>query len=69
MGSGTRCRPANRVSQFPVRPLILPVFLVAGALATRAADNPGIVKGSDQFELSIELNFLRSKAKLVSGYL
>ena len=50
MGSGTKCRPANLVSQLPMRLLILAVFLVAGALATRAVDNPGIVKGTDQFE-------------------
>ena len=50
MGSGTKCRPANLVSQLPMRLLILAVFLFAGALATRAVDNPGIVKGTDQFE-------------------
>ena len=40
------------VSQLPTRVLILPVFFlaVAVAVATRAADAPGIVKGTDQFE-------------------
>src|ERR1700755_993414 len=33
-----------------MRALILSAFFLAGALATRAADNPGIVKGTDQFE-------------------
>ncbi len=40
------------VFQLPARVLILPVFFlaVAVAFATRAADAPGIVKGTDQFE-------------------
>src|SRR5438046_9361922 len=38
------------VSQLPTRVLILPVFFLAAAVATRAADAPGIVKGTDQFE-------------------
>jgi len=40
------------VSQLPTRVLILPVFFlaVAVAVATRAADAPGIVTGTDQFE-------------------
>jgi transglutaminase-like putative cysteine protease len=33
-----------------MRFLILPIFFLAGAVASRAADNPGIVKGTDQFE-------------------
>src|SRR2546430_5795265 len=33
-----------------MRLLILPALLLALAVATRAADNPGIVKGTDQFE-------------------
>src|SRR6266705_2595577 len=33
-----------------MRLLILPVFLLSIAIAARAADNPGIVKGTDQFE-------------------
>jgi hypothetical protein len=38
------------VSQLLMRPLIISLFFVAVAVATRAADNPGIVKGTDQFE-------------------
>jgi transglutaminase-like putative cysteine protease len=38
------------VSQLPTRLLSLLVFFLAGALATRAADDPSIVKGTDQFE-------------------
>src|SRR6266436_2691197 len=38
------------VSQFAMRLLILPVFLLSIAIATRAADAPAIIKGSDQFE-------------------
>ena len=38
------------VSQLPTRVLILTVVFLAAAVATRAADNPGIVKGMDQFE-------------------
>src|SRR5207237_8226221 len=40
------------VSQLHTRVLVLPVFFlaVAVAVATRAADAPGIVKGTDQFE-------------------
>jgi transglutaminase-like putative cysteine protease len=33
-----------------MRLLVLPAFLLAVAVPTRAADNPGIVKGTDQFE-------------------
>ncbi len=33
-----------------MRALILSVFFLAGALAMSAADNPGIVEGTDQFE-------------------
>src|SRR5260370_9915631 len=33
-----------------MRALILPVFFLAGAFAMSAADNPGIVEGTDQFE-------------------
>src|SRR5437762_12683510 len=38
------------VFQLLTRVLIFPVFFLAAAVATRAADNPGIVKGSDQLE-------------------
>jgi len=38
------------VSQLPTRILILTAVFVAVAPATRAADNSGIVKGTDQFE-------------------
>src|SRR6059036_4228597 len=33
-----------------MRLLILAIFFLANAVATRAADNPGIVKGTDRFE-------------------
>ncbi len=33
-----------------MRLLSLSVFLLSSAIATRAADNPGVVKGTDQFE-------------------
>lgn len=33
-----------------MRLLILPIFFLVGAVATHAADNLGIVKGTDQFE-------------------
>ena len=33
-----------------MRLLVLPAFLLTAALPTRADDNPGIVKGTDQFE-------------------
>ena len=66
MGSGTKFRPANLVSQLPMRPLILAVFLVAGALATRAVDNPGIVKGTDQFEFvyRVKLPEIKGEARV-----
>src|SRR6266478_2719011 len=37
------------VSQLPMRLRILLVFFLAVAVATRAVDNPSIVKGTDQF--------------------
>src|SRR5438445_11009520 len=33
-----------------IRLLIVPVLFLAGALAMRAGEEPGIIKGSDQFE-------------------
>src|SRR6266478_3608159 len=36
--------------QLLMRLLSLSVFLLSSAIATRAADNPGVVKGTDQFE-------------------
>src|SRR6266498_6137458 len=50
MASGKKCQRANLVSHLPMRLVILPVFFLASALAIRAVDNPGIVKGTDQFE-------------------
>ena len=52
MARGTKCRRANRalILQVPMRVLSLAVFLLVSALASRAADNPGIIKGTDQFE-------------------
>jgi transglutaminase-like putative cysteine protease len=49
-----------------MRPLILAVFLVAGALATRAVDNPGIVKGTDQFEFvyRVKLPEIKGEARV-----
>ena len=66
MGSGAKCRPANLVSHLPMRLLIPAVFLFAGALATRAVDNPGIVKGTDQFEFvyRVKLPEIKGEARV-----
>jgi len=49
-----------------MRLLILAVFLVAGALATGAVDNPGIVKGTDQFEFvyRVKLPEIKGEARV-----
>src|SRR5437588_12722112 len=54
------------VSQLPTRVLILAAVFVAVAPATRAADNPGIVKGTDQFEFvyRVKLPDITGKARV-----
>jgi transglutaminase-like putative cysteine protease len=49
-----------------MRLVILPVFFLAGALATRAADNPGIVKDTDQFEFvyRVKLPEIKGEARV-----
>jgi transglutaminase-like putative cysteine protease len=49
-----------------MRALILSVFSLAGALAMSAADNPGIVEGTDQFEFvyRVKLPAIKGEAHL-----
>jgi transglutaminase-like putative cysteine protease len=49
-----------------MRALILSVFFLAGALAMSAADNPGIVEGTDQFEFvyRVKLPAIKGEAHL-----
>ncbi len=49
MASGRKCQRAN-LPMVRQRLLNLLVFFLAGALTSHAADSPGIVKGTDQFE-------------------
>src|SRR5213593_3253525 len=66
MGSGKKCQRANLVSQLAMRLLILAIFFLANAVATRAIDNPGIVKGTDQFEFvyRVKLPEIRGEARV-----
>ena len=50
----------------PARVLILLVFLLAVAVATHAADSPGIVKGTDQFEFvyRVKLPEIKGEARV-----
>jgi hypothetical protein len=52
--------------QLRMRLLILPVFFLSGALAIRAADAPGIVKGTDQFEFvyRVKLPEIKGEARI-----
>ena len=54
------------VSQLPTRVLILTVVFLAAAVATRAADNPRIVKGMDQFEFvyRVKLPEIKGEARV-----
>jgi len=54
------------VFQLPTRVLILTVVFLAAAVATRAADNPGIVKGMDQFEFvyRVKLPEIKGEARV-----
>src|SRR5438874_1771475 len=56
----------NIVAQLPARVLILLVFFLAVIVATRAADNPGIVKGTDQFEFvyRVKLPEIKGEARV-----
>src|SRR5216110_2067203 len=49
-----------------MRFLIVPVVFLAGALAARAADAPGIIKGSDQFEFvyRVKLPEIKGEARV-----
>src|SRR5216117_3045091 len=49
-----------------MRLLILAIFFLANAVATRAADNPGIVKGTDQFEFvyRVKLPEIKGEARV-----
>jgi len=52
MASGRKCRPASFAyrSQALMPLPMLAIFFLASAIATRAGESPGIVKGTDQFE-------------------
>src|SRR4029453_10134855 len=52
--------------QLFMRFLIFPVFLLSGALAIGAAENPGIIKGQDQFEFvyRVKLPEIKGEARL-----
>jgi transglutaminase-like putative cysteine protease len=52
--------------QLPKRVLSLLVFFLTGAIASRAADNPGIVKGTDQFEFvyRVKLPEIKGEARV-----
>src|SRR5438094_2769226 len=54
------------ISQLPTRVLILTVVFLAVAVATRAADNPRIVKGMDQFEFvyRVKLPEIKGEARV-----
>jgi len=54
------------VSQLPMRLLILAVFFLGVALATRAADNPASVKGTDEFEFDyrVKLPEIKGEARV-----
>src|SRR5207302_7225920 len=49
-----------------MRSLIVPALVFFGALASAAADKPGIVKGSDEFEFvyRVKLPEIKSEARL-----
>ena len=54
------------ISELPTRVLMLSVVFLAVAPATRAADNPGIVKGMDQFEFvyRVKLPEIKGEARV-----
>jgi transglutaminase-like putative cysteine protease len=54
------------VFHLPMRLLSLPVFFLAAALASRAVDNPGIIKGTDQFEFvyRVKLPEIKGEARV-----
>jgi len=54
------------ISKLPTRVLTLTVVFLAVAPATRAADNPGIVKGMDQFEFvyRVKLPEIKGEARV-----
>src|SRR5206468_11422054 len=54
------------ISKLPTRVLTLTVVFLAVAPATRAADNPGIVKGMDQFKFvyRVKLPEIKGEARV-----
>src|SRR5438093_9522480 len=54
------------ISKLPTRVLILTGVFLAAAVGTRAADNPGIVKGMDQFEFvyRVKLADIKGEARV-----
>ncbi len=66
MAQGAGELTLQMVSQLPTRVLILTVVFLAAAVATRAADNPGIVKGMDQFEFvyRVKLPEIKGEARV-----
>ena len=66
MAQGAGELTLQMVSQLPTRVLILTVVFLAVAVATRAADNPRIVKGMDQFEFvyRVKLPEIKGEARV-----
>ena len=66
MAKGAGELTLQMVFQLPTRVLILTVVFLAAAVATRAADNPGIVKGMDQFEFvyRVKLPEIKGEARV-----
>ena len=54
------------VPSLPMRLWMLPVFFLAAAFASRAADNPAIIKGTDQFEFvyRVKLPEIKGEARV-----
>src|SRR5262249_55438193 len=57
---------STMIFQLPMRVLSLAIFFLASALAIRAADNPGIIKGTDQFEFvyRVKLPEIKGEARV-----
>jgi hypothetical protein len=51
-----------------MRFVIAPIIFLAGALVIHAAGEPGIIKGSDQFEFVYRVKLPEIKARPASGY-
>src|SRR5207244_2687826 len=67
-GPGTRCQRADLANALvaPMRLWILVVFFLAVAVTSRAADNPAIIKGTDQFEFvyRVKLPEIKGEARV-----